>query len=81
MVVASPERSILAQDDAAILKRQLGSLTDELSSLDKVTAGKDPSKLATRLKWVLKSPDVDRALQNLERHKTSLLILLHTVDL
>ncbi|KAJ4024642.1 hypothetical protein NW766_000882 [Fusarium irregulare] len=64
-----------------MLKKQLLSITHELSTLEKVTAGKDPAKLTVRLKWVLKSPEIDRALQELERRKSSLTILLQTITM
>ena len=64
-----------------LLKKQLLSITHELSTLEKVTAGKDPAKLTVRLNWVLKSPEIDRALQELERRKGSLTLLLQTITM
>jgi len=75
----SPGGLALAEVEAASLKRHLCSINDELSSLEKTTADKNPSKLTGRVKWVLKTADVDRALERLEGHKTSLLIFLQAV--
>ncbi|CAG7557841.1 unnamed protein product [Fusarium equiseti] len=61
-----------------MLKKQLLTITHELSTLEKVTAGKNPSTLGVQLRWVLKSAETDRTLQELERRKSSMTLLLHT---
>ncbi|KLU82820.1 hypothetical protein MAPG_01888 [Magnaporthiopsis poae ATCC 64411] len=71
----------LNQDETSVLSRQLTSISDELSSIEKITAGKDPSKPTGRLRWVLKKPEIERTLLQLESHKTSLLILLQAMEM
>ena len=73
-------QTFLPTEDAAMRKHLL-SITRELSTLEKVTAGKNPAKLSVRLKWVMKSAETDRILQELERRKTSLILLLQTITL
>ncbi|KAH7247918.1 hypothetical protein B0J15DRAFT_563327 [Fusarium solani] len=71
----------LTEDEGKALGRQLDSITQELSSLEKVTAGKDLTKLWAKVAWALKSTETDRSLQRLENHKTSLMLLLQALNL
>lgn len=71
----------LSPTEEALLRNHLLNITQELSSLEKVTAGKDPAKLNVRLRWVMKSAVTDRGLQELERRKTSLILLLQTITM
>ncbi|EJT77343.1 hypothetical protein GGTG_07255, partial [Gaeumannomyces tritici R3-111a-1] len=80
-VLDCPADTVLDEDGGSALRRQLVSITDELSSIENITAGKDPSKPTGKLRWVLKKPEVERKLLRLESHKTSLLILLQAVDM
>lgn len=67
--------------EEGMLKKHLRGIIYELSHLQKITAGKDPAKLSVRLKWVLKSAETDRGLQELEHRKTSLILLLQAITM
>ncbi|KAH7166386.1 hypothetical protein EDB81DRAFT_782227 [Dactylonectria macrodidyma] len=63
------------------MRRHLDRINGELASFNKTIDGKDPTKLTTRVKWVLHSANTDRALQRLENDKTSLLLLIQALNL
>jgi hypothetical protein len=67
--------------EETMISQLILSLTQELSALEKTTAGKDPSKLSVRLRWVMKAAETDRILQELECRKTSLILLLQTLTM
>ncbi|RSL54759.1 hypothetical protein CEP53_007331 [Fusarium sp. AF-6] len=71
----------LTETEGRALGDQLNNIIQELSSLERATAGKDPTTLRTRMTWVLKSAETERALQRLENHKTTLVLLLQTLNL
>ena len=71
----------LNEAEKEALSSQLKSLTQELSTLEKEIAGKDPTKLRVRIVLALKSAETERALQRLEGHKTTLLLHLQALDL
>ncbi|KAM0425170.1 hypothetical protein ACHAPT_009487 [Fusarium lateritium] len=71
----------LDEAEGKALSSQLSNLTQELSSLEKATAGKDPTRLRAKIAWALKSAETDRALQRLENHKTTLVLLLQAFNL
>ncbi|RSL96111.1 hypothetical protein CEP52_011692 [Fusarium oligoseptatum] len=71
----------LTETEGRALGDQLNNIIQELSSLERATAGKDPTTLRTRVTWVLKSAETERALQRLENHKTTLVLLLQALNL
>ncbi|RSM03508.1 hypothetical protein CDV31_010439 [Fusarium ambrosium] len=71
----------LTEAEGRALGDQLNNVEEELSSLERATAGKDPTTLRTRVTWVLKSAETERALQRLENHKTTLVLLLQALNL
>ncbi|KAL8389045.1 hypothetical protein RB595_008832 [Gaeumannomyces hyphopodioides] len=79
-VLDFPAGTVLNEDEASTLRRQLTSIREELSSIENITARRDPSKPTGRLRWVLKKPEIERTLLQLESQKTSLLILLQVID-
>ncbi|KAH7191787.1 uncharacterized protein B0J16DRAFT_331768 [Fusarium flagelliforme] len=72
---------VLLPTEETTLKEHLNSIQHELSSLQKVTAGKNPAKLSVRLKWVMKSAKTERSLQELARRETNIILLLLTITM
>ncbi|RSL46677.1 hypothetical protein CEP54_013740 [Fusarium duplospermum] len=71
----------LTETEGRALGDQLNNVMQELSGLEEAIAGKDPTRLRARVAWVLKSAETERALQRLENHKTTLVLLLQALNL
>jgi hypothetical protein len=71
----------LSTIEEVLLRNHLLSISEGLSALEKVTAGKSPAKISARLLWVMRSAETDRSLQELERRKTSLMLILQTITM
>ncbi|KAF4446295.1 ankyrin repeat protein [Fusarium austroafricanum] len=81
LVRKTADAAAFEEAEKIMLTRQLKSIVDELSTLQKVTDGKDPAKFGTKMRWIMKKPETRQTLQNLENHKTCLILQLQALNI